>query len=108
MADQEHIQYLNGLYNRLLEHRYRYYGLDAPVISDHEYDYIEKEYNRMAQEAGVKIMEMVDFDSNDPLAIEAKKRVDSSTDSYSLWEKSMKSIWDRIGRSKKEGKEKNK
>jgi hypothetical protein len=105
LTDQEHLEYLDKLYGRLLENRYRYYVLDDNVISDFEYDFIERSYNEMAQKAGVKLMEMVDFDPNDPLAIEAKNRVDSGTDSHSLWVKSMEPIWEQIGRTKKQEKE---
>ncbi len=98
LTKEENTIYLDEFYGRLLEHRYRYYRLDAPVIADFEYDFIEREYNRLAKESGAKLMEMVDFDLNDPLAIEAGKRVDSGTDFYSLWEKEMKPVWDRIGK----------
>ncbi len=96
--------YLDNLYNRLLEHRYRYYILADPVEPDHIYDYLEKEYNRMAQEAGHKIMEMVDFNLNDPLAIEAKNRVDSGIDYHSLWLKEMQPVWENIGKPHKDKK----
>ena len=102
LTPEEKMVYLENLYNKLLEHRYRYYVLNHGVLSDFEYDWIEKEYNRMASEHGVKLMEMVDFNPNDPLAIEAKKRVDSDTDSYSLWEKEMRPIWDKLGMTKKQ------
>lgn len=32
----------------LLEHRYRYYVLCIPIISDYEYDMMEKEYLKTA------------------------------------------------------------
>ncbi len=101
MSTNEHISYLERVYNRLLEHRYRYYVLDSPVLEDFEYDYIEKECNRMAQEAGVKLMEMVDFDPKDQLAVEAQNRVNNGTDYYSLWVEEMTPIWNRIGKPKK-------
>lgn len=105
MTSEEQIKYLEELYNRLLEHRYRYYILFDPVIGDWEHDWIEKEYNRMAQEAGIKLMEMVDFNYNDPLAIKAKNRVDNKTDYYSLWEKEMLPVWEKLGRSRKHKRE---
>jgi hypothetical protein len=92
----------------LLEHRYRYYVLAQPVVEDWHYDYLEKEYNRMAEAAGVKLMEMVDFDPEDPLAIEAKNRVDSKTDYYSLWEKDMIPVWEKLGKSRKQEKQEKK
>lgn len=103
-AAEEQVIYLDKLYNVLLEHRYRYYVLHDPVYSDNIYDWIERHYNDLAQKSGVKTMDMVDFNSNDPLAILAKERVDSRFDSESLWEKSMESVWSRLGRSKKEAK----
>jgi len=97
-----HEEYLTNLYNRLLEHRYRYYILCEPALSDAEYDYLEKFYNDEANKACVKQMDMVDFDINDPLAIEAAKRVDSKTDYYSLWLAEMKPVWDKLGRAAKD------
>ena len=102
MTPEEKLEYLDKLYDRLLEHRYRYYILHDPILEDWVYDWMEKYYNRMAEESDAKIMKMVDFDSNDPLAIAAKNRVDSETDNYSLWEKEMKPIWDRLGKTRKE------
>lgn len=102
LTKEEVIEYLGKLYDRLLEHRYRYYVLDDPALSDFVYDYMEKEYNRLAQEHGVKLMDMVDFDPDDPLAAEAKNRVDSETDYHSMWEKSMFFVWSRLGRARKD------
>lgn len=34
----------------LLEHRYRYYILCMPIISDYEYDMLEREYLKTAPE----------------------------------------------------------
>lgn len=34
---------------QLLEHKYRYYVLDQPIIQDHEYDQLEREYDRLAK-----------------------------------------------------------
>lgn len=101
LSSEEQIEYLEKFYNRLLEHRYRYYILDAPVLEDWIYDYLEKEYNKMASEAGIKLMEMVDFDAKNILALEAKDRVDNNMDSHSLWEKEMLPIWEKLGRPKK-------
>lgn len=102
LVGEEHLNYLNRLYGRLLEHRYRYYVLHEPVLDDFLYDYIEKEYNRLAAEAGIKLMEMVDFNPNDLLAIEAKNRVDAGTDYHSLWEKEMVPVWEKLGRPRNE------
>jgi hypothetical protein len=102
MTPEEKIEYLNKVYNRLLEHRYHYYVLHDPILEDWLYDWMEKYYNKMAEEVGGKIMKMVDFDPNDATAILAKERVDSSTDDYSIWEKEMKPVWDRLGKTRKE------
>jgi hypothetical protein len=107
VTSEERLIYLDQLYGRLLEHRYRYYVLDAPVLEDWLYDLVEKEYDSIAKGAGVKLMEMVDFDPSDGLAIEAKTRVDNGTDSYSVWENSMLPIWAKIGRSRKDRKNEN-
>ena len=104
-AEQVDLYYLNNLYDRLLEHRYRYYVLNDPVLADWEYDWMEKYYNGLAEIHGGRIMKMVDFDPNDPLAIAAGERVKSGTDGYSTWEKSMKEVWDRLGKSRKQLKE---
>lgn len=37
----------------LLEHKYRYYQLDAPVIEDQDYDKLEREYVDLCKRAGV-------------------------------------------------------
>jgi NAD-dependent DNA ligase adenylation domain len=97
LTKEEMLDYLDKLYDRLLEHRYRYYVLDHPAIEDSEYDYVERFYNNLASEHGVKQMEMVDFNPNDLLTIQAKNRVDSETDNYSIWYKSMTLIWDKLG-----------
>ncbi len=102
MTPEERLEYLDKVYNRLLEHRYRYEILHDPILGDSEYDWMEKYYNKMAEEAGAKIMKMVGYDLKDPLAIAAKERVDSGIDSYSLWEKEMQPVWDRIGKPSKE------
>lgn len=36
--------------NILLEHRYRYYILGEPIISDYSYDMLEREYLKVAPE----------------------------------------------------------
>ena len=33
----------------LLEHKYRYYILNSPTISDHEFDTLEAEYRKLAE-----------------------------------------------------------
>lgn len=99
----ENLQYLEGVYQRLLEHRYRYYVLNDAAISDFEYDWIEKFYNQQAAIAGIRQMEMVDFDPKDIEAVAAGKRVDAGTDGHSLWLATMFPVWEVLGlpRSKK-------
>jgi NAD-dependent DNA ligase len=98
LTSKEEIQeYLVKLYNRLLEHRYRYYVLHDPALEDSVYDWMEKYYNNLAQEHGMMLMDMVDFDFNHPLALQAGKRVDNRQDSYSLWEDDMKPVWKKLG-----------
>jgi NAD-dependent DNA ligase len=93
-------QYLNDLYDRLLENRYQYYVLADPVLEDWLYDWIERYYNDLALKHGSKIMDMVDFDLKCPRAQAAAKRVDAKQDHHSLWELSMKPVWDKLGRHK--------
>ncbi len=52
----------------LLEHRYRYYVLDAPTISDRQYDLLERDYERLCREAGVPPVhcDMVGYDYSKP------------------------------------------
>lgn len=98
LTPEEIPQYLDQLYNRLLEHRYRYYILADPVLDDWLYDWIEKHYNAMANETGVKPMDMVDFDIDSPGAKEAAHRVDNNQDYHSLWVAEMQPVWERLGR----------
>jgi NAD-dependent DNA ligase len=53
---------------QILEHKYRYYILVNPVISDYEYDMLEKEYDALADKLGLpkSASDMVDFDTNRP------------------------------------------
>lgn len=102
MSPEEQSLYLDLLYNRLLEHRYRYEVLHDPILEDWEYCWMERYHNELAETAGSKIMKMVGWDPNDPLALAAKERVDSGQDSHSLWEKGMKEVWDRLGKTRKE------
>lgn len=101
LSEEEIPEYLDKLYNRLIEHRYRYYVLDDPELLDAEYDYLEKYYNHLADKYNKKRMEMVDFDFKDPHAILAKTLVDNKEDNYSLWEKEMQPVWDVLGKPKK-------
>lgn len=97
------LPYWQKLQNVVLEHRYRYYVLDHPIISDMEYDFVEREYEKACAIEGVKsilIDSGVGFDLKNPEYAKAKFRVDSNQDNYSLWEKEMMPIWDKLGRPK--------
>lgn len=50
----------------LLEHKYRYYVKNNPVISDYEYDMLEKKYDALAEELGLpkSASDMVDFNTS--------------------------------------------
>jgi DNA ligase (NAD+) len=37
----------------LLEHRYRYYVLNKPIISDREYDFLEKDILKMEEDTKI-------------------------------------------------------
>lgn len=84
LADK--ITYRKRLEERLLEHRYRYYVLGEAVISDLEYEYIESIHRKISEELGLpSIFEnMVDFDFKLPPCQDAKERVESQTDGYSM------------------------
>lgn len=65
MTDTErHIQ-LSWL---LLEHKYRYYVKDAPIIQDYEYDLLEKEYDTLCDKLNLPkaVSDMVGFDESRP------------------------------------------
>jgi len=49
----------------LLEHKYRYYILNGQTISDYEFDQMEAEYRKLAEELGLppSASDMVGFDS---------------------------------------------
>ena len=52
----------------LMEHKFRYYRLDSPIVEDHEYDKLEREYDNLAKELGLPptAVDMVGFDQNRP------------------------------------------
>jgi len=94
------VEYLNKLQDNILEHRYRYYVLDHPVISDFEYDWIEKYFINLCQLNNfihILIDHGIGFNTNQELYKAAKYRVDNNLDNYSLWEKDMIPIWKKIG-----------
>ena len=88
--------YLTTLYDRLLEHRYRYYVTADSVITDFEYDWLERYYNTLVAEHGGQPMVMVGFDSS-ARSLEAKARVDAKADHYSVWLAEMQPVWNKLG-----------
>lgn len=97
------IEYVLKIEARLLEHRYRYYVLDHPVLSDFEYDYLERYYLNLCNQFNhSSILDQfgVGWNENLEQAMIAKQRVDSNTDYHSLWEQSMQPVWDKLGRPK--------
>ena len=52
----------------ILKYKYHYYVNSAPIISDYEYDMIEKEYEALCKEFNVPptATDMVDFNWNRP------------------------------------------
>lgn len=91
------------LEERILEHRYRYYVLDHPVLTDFEYDWFEKFYITECIKVGAEnilIHSGVGYSDSHPEYIAAADRVKNNTDYYSLREIEMKHIWDKLGRPK--------
>lgn len=99
MSEDERIIYYGTLGNRLLDHRYRYYILDAPVLDDWTYDAIERLYKLVAVTLDLPdtTANMVGFDLKRLDSKEAKARVDTETDDYSLHMAKMHEVWARIG-----------
>jgi len=50
----------------LIEHKYRYYVMINPIITDYEFDMMEKEYRELAEELDVPptASDMVGFDDS--------------------------------------------
>jgi hypothetical protein len=99
MSEAERLTHFQQIGSRLLEHRYRYYVLDEPVVQDSEYDHLERYYKRLATELNLPdtTADMVDYDLSRLDAQEAKARVDSKTDNHSLWIAAMTPVWDKLG-----------
>ncbi len=94
------MEYYKLLEARVLEHRYRYYVLDAPVLLDFEYDFLERTYIAECYKAGqspVTDTDGIGWSDIQPDYVAAKLRVDNGTDYYSLWLKDMKPVWLRLG-----------
>lgn len=87
LSHEEKLQYFEKLGERLLEHKYRYYVLNSSIISDFEYDYVERVYDDLAKELGLEPVcaNMVGFNLQAEPARLAASRVDSGTDYHSTW-----------------------
>lgn len=77
MTDKERRDYFHVLGIRLLCHRYRYYVLDSPIVSDNEYDYLERHYEMVAKELNEHpwASDMVGYDFTKPHTKEAEEQV---------------------------------
>lgn len=53
---------------KILEAKYRYYKLDDPLLQDHEYDAMEREYDTLAKKLNLDptASDMVGFDETRP------------------------------------------
>ena len=98
-AQLAHMEILAG---RVLENRYRYYVQDDTVLTDAEYDDLEKHYLYVCELLGVESpIRFVDWQPSNPGAMEAEQRVLNGTDTHSMWIKEMQPIWDRLGKPSK-------
>jgi NAD-dependent DNA ligase len=60
----------------LLKHKYAYYILCSPIISDYEFDMLERDWMNLGRKLGVDMdnyPHWVDFDEEHPLAGKAKE-----------------------------------
>lgn len=100
MNKEEKLKYYTDLGNRCQEHRYRYYALDDSVISDFEYDYMEKMYKAVSREMNLKdvAIDMVDWDITKPGALETKRRMLLGIDYYSMHRNELELVWKKLGK----------
>jgi hypothetical protein len=63
---------------QILEAKHRYYNLDAPELSDYDYDLMEREYDTLSKELGFEpsAANMVGFNNTKPSAVLAADKVD--------------------------------
>lgn len=106
MLQRERISYHTTLGERVLDHRYRYYVLDNPVLEDWEYDKLERLYKLVSKTLGLPDVsaDMVGFDLSRKDARAAKSRVDADMDDYSVHQEALHEVWARIGPPKYERK----
>lgn len=77
MTEDERKAYATSLGDKILEHKYRYYVLDENIISDFEYDYLERLYEQLCKLLNITplVTDMVGWNLRFPGAEEAMKRV---------------------------------
>lgn len=66
------------LTTQLLVHKFMYYENDNPVLTDYEYDMLEKDWREGGQSLGINMdayPNWVGFDRNHPLANKALARI---------------------------------
>lgn len=72
----------NEITLELLMHKYRYYVLDNPSVSDYTYDMIERDWTKLGEKLGINMEDYknwVDFPVDHPLADIAKKLVNKES-----------------------------
>lgn len=106
LTHDDKIEYCHKLGARVLDHRYRYYILHDAVLSDADYDYLERVYEDICKELGISSVVGVDFNLELEVNKQAKFRVDNKLNSYSQWESDMIGVWIKLGQPRWKRKEK--
>jgi hypothetical protein len=73
-AESQMTSEMKALMLDLLVHKYLYYEMDRPVITDYEYDMMESKWFRMLEDAGINMDKYpfaVGFPHSHPLAEQA-------------------------------------
>lgn len=73
-------QEMKDLMFELLVHKYLYYEMDRPILSDYEYDMMESKWFRMLEDAGINMDNYpfsVGFPHGHPMAQDAVRRAKS-------------------------------
>lgn len=69
-------QEMKDLMFELLVHKYLYYEMDRPIITDYEYDMLEHKWIKMLEDAGINMDDYpfwIGFPEEHPMAAEAAK-----------------------------------
>lgn len=79
LSPEERQAYHAKVGHNLLRHRYWYYALDKPLLSDFEYDLLERFYDELSRQLSLPPVhdKMVGFDPQAPGAMAAKESVDN-------------------------------